>query len=920
VETKIAEYGRSPTVWDPPAAPVPRSLGQRLSALVRTVRAAVAVLLFLAGPPACLWWVFGNPLERLPTWQHLWDWLNQPGTWLTLQAVTGAVIWAVWLIWAVVALLLVAELIAVATRWRVPALRLPVPLHRLVFGLAGTAAITLTTAGRTGAAPPVAADAGTGTAPAVAAVAAQQQAQQGPATIHVAEKSYVYVVKRRDTLSKISKEWLGDADRWPEICQLNWHRHWPKAGGVLRDCDLIHPGWELSLPADAIPPASATPVPPPAPPAQARPDPRLVTPVQPRPEPSATAVTPHAPDSVVETPTTSPPTRAPATSAQPDNSPAPSAAANPPHPADPGPPPPPSADRTGVNLPGGSFVTWSLAAAITAAAALVWLQRRRRYIPGTYTQDLDSLPPPVVELQRQIARRPDLPIPDDLAERAAAVPALPAVPLGGVGVSGDGAQAAARAALVSALASGGPHDPDRRSEVVIDHTTLTTLLGADVVTLGPWPRLHVANDIDHALTLIESRLLHRARILDEHSLTDLDTLRDRAPGEEALPPVLLICHTPPPAQSTRVRVTLGLGTGLDVSALLLGDWSDGTTIDVAADGRTRPTGALPADGISERVDVLDTQSALTILATLREAHTGQPVPTIAIPRQRTPHSPDSADEPRADDTEQQPAADHAGSGGLSVPDGAEQATASLRVLGPPRIENITLPGRSLRGKAAELAVYLACHPDGADTRTIGEYLAPESRLRQADQQIHTNASNLRHVLGRAAGPRPGGYVIKRGAKARYRLDPTTVDVDLWQLRDLLGRANLASAPARTELLQQACDLYAAPLAEGCDYEWVEPHREKARQWATEAHLLLADDLLAADPQAASDLLDKAISLDRYNEELYRKAMHARHALHNPDGIGSLLRALTKALSDLDAEPAEATVELAAHLHADLDKQ
>jgi DNA-binding SARP family transcriptional activator len=872
------------------------------------------VLLFLAGPPVGLWWAFGNPLERLPTRQQLWEWLTRSDDLVTPAALMGALLWAAWLIWAAAALAMVAELIAVATRWRLPALRLPAPLHRLVFGLAGTAAITLTSTGRAGAAPPVA-EVGTGAAPAVA-VAVPDQVEQGPATIHVGEKRYVYVVKRRDTLSKISKEWLGDADRWPEICKLNWHRHWPK-GGVLRDCDLIYPGWDLRLPADATPPASARPKRPPAPPTQAPLEPPLsVSPPQPTPEVSTPA---EDPDGVTEAPaTTSPSTApavdAPATPAHPDRSPT---TTDPPNPAGAAPRSTPPADERGVSLSGGSFVTWSLAAAITAAAALVWLQRRRRYVPGRDESDLAELPPPVVELQRQIARhRPDKPASEDLAERAAAVPALPTVQPGGVGLHGDGAPAAARAALVSALASGGPHDPDRRGEVVIDRTTLTTLFGEDADTLGPWSRLHVADDLDDGLANIEPRLLHRARVLDEHSLTDLDTLRERVPDEEPFPPVLLICHTPPPAQSTRARVTLGLGGGLDVSALLLGEWAHGPTIDVAADGRTRPIDGPPVDGISERVDVLDAKSALAILATLREAHTGQAPQTITIPKQRTPDRPTPPTPPRTDDAAQETATGR-GASGPPVPDSQEQVTrASLRVLGSPRIENITLPGRPLRGKAAELAVYLACHPDGADTRTIGEHLAPESRLRQADQQIHTNASNLRHVLGRAAGPRPGGYVLKRGANARYRLDPT-IDVDLWQLRDLLGRAQLASAVSRTQLLRQACDLYTEPLADGCDYEWVEPHREKVRRLGTEAHLLLADELLATDPHAAAELLEKAIGLDRYNEELYRKAMHARHALHDPDGIRSLLRALAKALSDLDTEPAESTVELATQLRANL---
>ncbi|MEV6595574.1 BTAD domain-containing putative transcriptional regulator [Actinoplanes sp. NPDC051346] len=142
---------------------------------------------------------------------------------------------------------------------------------------------------------------------------------------------------------------------------------------------------------------------------------------------------------------------------------------------------------------------------------------------------------------------------------------------------------------------------------------------------------------------------------------------------------------------------------------------------------------------------------------------------------------------------------------------------------------------------------------------------------------------------------------------------------MWNLRDLLRDAAIAAGPRRRELLTAACNLCSAPLADGHDYEWVQPHREAIRRWGTEAHLLLADDLLDTDPQAASDLLDKAIGLDHYNEALYTKAIHARHALGDADGIRTLLRALTKAVADLDAEPREDTIELAHQLRSSLNR-
>jgi nucleoid-associated protein YgaU len=54
-------------------------------------------------------------------------------------------------------------------------------------------------------------------------------------------KPKVYVVKSGDSLSKIAKEVLGDASRWPEIYEANKDQ--------IKDPNLIYPGQELKLPA-----------------------------------------------------------------------------------------------------------------------------------------------------------------------------------------------------------------------------------------------------------------------------------------------------------------------------------------------------------------------------------------------------------------------------------------------------------------------------------------------------------------------------------------------------------------------------------------------------------------------------------------------------------------------------------------------
>jgi nucleoid-associated protein YgaU len=55
-----------------------------------------------------------------------------------------------------------------------------------------------------------------------------------------AAKKRVYVVQPGDSLSKIAKEVLGDASRWPEIFEANKDQ--------IKDPNLIHPGQELRMP------------------------------------------------------------------------------------------------------------------------------------------------------------------------------------------------------------------------------------------------------------------------------------------------------------------------------------------------------------------------------------------------------------------------------------------------------------------------------------------------------------------------------------------------------------------------------------------------------------------------------------------------------------------------------------------------
>jgi DNA-binding SARP family transcriptional activator len=997
--------------------------------------ATTALAGLLAAVPWALVTFVGWPLPRqLPTsLEDLRRLLTMP---VTDEVVIGLLAVAAWVLWATFVISLTAE--AAARLRGVGAPRLPGlhPMQTLAgwllsgvtAGMLATSPLTTTGAGDVAPPPAVTIQA---TTPPSAAVAAPVPAvapvvSTGHITLLVAGRPHQCTVARGDTLWDIAEAWLGDPTRWPEIWQLNQHRTWPQVSGPVRftDPDLIYPNWVLILPDDATPPA------PPDPEPEREPEPVDRLPVRPGVDDA-----PPAPDGLEETPTPegapspAPGSRAssepPAASLDPDGVVPPPPGATPtvvppvesrpttPPPAYPQAvgspdtgaeadqqpsgedhaeqPAPADGDPDGVSMPDGSWLPWAVAAAIASAMAVVWLQRRRRYIPhnlaDTDATDTDTgrepvaEEPPVVGHIRRAVRAHTSDAEGgsgDQAEQAAGgevevdltptgrrdpvpaaanpppvggpvAPGVEPLPAGGVGLGGPGAEAAARGALIAALAAGQPTDPDAHTEVVVPADTLVTLLGADAVRLRGWPRLHITDNLDAALTHVEARLLATARLLDEYEVTNLEALYRAAPGERPVPPLLLIAATPAAGMRMRTRMALGLGHDQRISGLLLGGWGHGTTLHVEPEGTCHRVGdhtGQPGD-ITDRLPVLSTEAASTLLQTLREAHTGQPppepasttsgelhaaiadagsaqpagAPAVPADDEKTPAaSPDAHDgQPPAG-----PAPPAATTGRTADSTSGEQGAprlpkAVVRVLGTPQILNAEQTGRQLRATATELLVYLAAHRDGATPEKIEEDLWPEARRRQAAPRLHTTASNLRLILAAAAGAAPvqaEHYLRKH--RGRYQLG--TVEVDLWQLHDAWTQAQKTTDPQqRLATLRRACTIYTGDLAHGHDYGWITSHRERARDLALDAHRSLAAILGQQDPAEAAQLLTQAVRIDPMAEHLYQQAMRAHHRLGDPDTIRDLLRQLARNLDTVGGEPSEETMKLADTLRRDLNR-
>ncbi|GGK31468.1 hypothetical protein GCM10010124_25320 [Pilimelia terevasa] len=310
----------------------------------------------------------------------------------------------------------------------------------------------------------------------------------GTITLVAAGRSYDVHVHRGDNLYKIAQQWLGDGDRWPEIYQLNKHRHFDD-GRTLNNPRLIFAGWTLDLPDDAQPPAGhtnpkpTTPATPPVEPAQpskpAEPTlPATPAPTHPAPTPSGPA-TPPTDDGVITTTAApqSPSTSTPSKSAQ---------------------QPAPATSRPGIDLPGGGWVDAGLAAALATAAAAVWAHRNRRYrrLAGVSRRRRDADLPAVSALVKHVrarlaptfgprgARPATTPVADEVASWVS--------DLRPTGEPGDltGADHDSSALIDSDWQPA----PDR--EIIAEQQTPPQVEPADVVKVEPGPATPVAPSTD----------------------------------------------------------------------------------------------------------------------------------------------------------------------------------------------------------------------------------------------------------------------------------------------------------------------------------------------------------------------------------------------------------------------------------------
>ena len=707
----------------------------------------------------------------------------------------------------------------------------------------------------------------------------------------------VHTVVAGDNLWDLARTDLGSGERWHQIYDLNRGRPQP-GGATLTDPARIYPGWDLLIPAAAphLQHGRGNP------PGAGRPDRHPRTPAPAATGSPSPARSPHPARS---TPATGRPGARPHV-------------------------PPP-----GVRLPSGALIGLGTAVAISTAVALARIHRRRRYRPGTVlTSSLEPAgpPPPVISALDRAARTPatgtppaDGTGPDDTdpdldlyepyeqpfpgpRDPGAAAPAparltsgqppgqqgtVPARPglvpigirggreitadpaaLGGLGLTGPGALAAARAILAGLLARPPRGQEGTPAEIIIP--------AADVARLLPGPpgqRAHppirgvsVPRSLDTALDEAEAMIVRRARTADDN-------------GEDGPQPIaVVLAAVPGPAAAQRLRGVTEAGRDLGVAAILLGGWPYGTTCHLTAGGLissvTPPQAALAGTEAYH----LATADLTAIIAQLDQAReiSGDDGPAAPGPPETAqPHlisatAAPGAGQPAAPRRPGQQPPPSAGAAGQGTGPGPAGTPVQISVLGPLQI---TAAGREIGTglrKARELLAFLAVYPDGASGEAISEALWPESDPGRAAGQRNLALRKAREMLRTAAALPEPLWILN--ASGRYRLDPALIGTDLEAFGEALEEARNASGDARLAACRRAVALYRGELAEGTGYEWAEPYAEAARRRALDAWTAIAEILQPRDPDQALSALETALA-----HALQRVPVRADHAAAGRSG-------------------------------------
>jgi DNA-binding SARP family transcriptional activator len=221
----------------------------------------------------------------------------------------------------------------------------------------------------------------------------------------------------------------------------------------------------------------------------------------------------------------------------------------------------------------------------------------------------------------------------------------------------------------------------------------------------------------------------------------------------------------------------------------------------------------------------------------------------------------------------------------------------------------------LRSRARDVLAWCLLRPVGATSDEAVDALWPDTAPGRVHGQFWRSFSDLRARLRDVDG---GNLEVLTKAGEHYRPCADEIACDLWEFQAALGEASRTDDPeVARAALRRAVEVYRGDLLAGMDRPWIEPVRADLHRRSLDAHLRLAElEEQTGRFDAAVEVLEQAITRDRYAEEPYRRLMvlHAAHG--HPGAVTDVWRLLQGRLAELDLDVESATANLYRQLTAD----
>ncbi len=548
-------------------------------------------------------------------------------------------------------------------------------------------------------------------------------------------------------------------------------------------------------------------------------------------------------------------------------------------------------DPLACTLP-GLVVGPSLALGVSEALKRAGLRRRRRRRANPPSPGLHRRDPFATHITRRV---------DRYARARADLAAIR--PLGHAKATGNGGKATVALPSPSMVAVG-----FRDAEEVtldLDETGILALLGPAAADVA---RYLVTSFLTHtaggAEALVVGDLLPPAQVVPGLSQPqDLSTAVQLARAGGGAPLVLIVAREASPedlAELTRVVGENSAG-GQQVMAVLVDAAFDGAaTVRLQANERVAAIDGGPAaaieGGASESAGLLADRLAGARLYSLGREAASELLAVVASSR--------------TDDDVVAAVVEEAEPFEVTM---AESPSVSVQLLGTYRIEvGGTEIRAGLRAKARELLAFYLLHPAGTTLDAAVEALWPEADPGRGSEWFWTALGNLRSRLRDATGEKKLKVIERDGD--RYRVEPL-FDVDLWRLEQALSEG--AAGPddfVRAAAYDRVAQTYAGDLLAGADWAWAEIPREDLRQRVLDVQVWLGDIRWASgDARGSWQALQRAVEVDPYAEQIYRRIMRLQSKLGRPDDAAATYRRLQARLLEIDLEPTPESEKLHAEL-------